>query len=89
MERVIKETSKSELTKFLACLIAAAQYAERGVNLFSGFRGAAKKMKGRLRSKPDFSNVMSHALDGDQSARTAHDGRGKGGRSVVEGAWIC
>ena len=60
MKRVIKEPSKSELTKFLACLIAAAQYAERGVNLFSGFRGAAKKMKGRLRSKPDFSYVMSH-----------------------------
>ena len=60
MKQVIKEPSKSELTKFLACLIAATQYAERGVNLFSGFRDAAKKMRGRLRSEPDFSGVMSH-----------------------------
>lgn len=54
LKRIIRPPTKAELYKFIAILIAASQYADRGVNLWRA------KKKGRLRKAPDFSTVMSH-----------------------------
>ena len=57
LKRTLRIPTKAELYKFIACLIAAAQYSERGVNLFAG---NTNRRKGKLRAAPDFSAVMSH-----------------------------
>ena len=60
--RPVRSPSKDEMIKFVACLVAAAQYSERGVNLFGGKRSTdeRKGSKHTLRKTPDFSVVMSH-----------------------------